>query len=644
MLDFTIGVVATLIFIAIPSYFLSSFSIFRGRSMIERLYFGFILNTAIFIVVGFILSCFKMFMSFSLLVFLILYNLLSIIIIRYFTGGTRNRKTVLIPTIKKGINKTSIILISIFILTMLICYVYIQLSPTPIGYDRGQHFGRSVYLITHHTLETTHPGTNYNPFYFQGANLILSAFVILTTAFSKQTLTTQIQDFSLLIGLSRMFKFYFAFLISMNVFAIYFISNHIYKNKKLSMLSLLIFVSLCGFGIANVGSIGTILGFLFLSIFFIYFDVWITGNGNLKKFDYAFLFLIIEATILTHIISAVFLMLLSIFILSWKITKKEMEINNIPKIFLFILFCYLFHLIFLYIFSPQLLNGILEEVFRKLTYESSLTGFLPNVISNEGYFTKNLNVLSNIGIILLLASCFSVIGFLFDMKYKHSMTIPLTISSLLFVSVPILPFVKPMNYLVFPISIFGGLGLFHTLKSVEKHNIQILCIVLIYVVGVIFSINNIFSYGIDKLYYDFDAYEEAYNLSVWFNEELDSSYVILFPGSGALAYLINSLSNNKILFAEPRYPDIPSYGETSKLYKIYPTNVGVFDFSGISNIERRDIINKYNISVIVEKNSIKSDIESLKSYYSIKVYNPTPSYWVILLSDKGNKNENTTDK
>ena len=639
MLDLAIGVVATLIFIAIPSYFLSGLSIFHRYSVIERLYFGFILSMAIFTLLGFILSCFKMFMPIWILVFLIVCNLL--IAAKYFVGRTGNGKTAPFHSIKKGMNKTSIIVISIFIVTMLICCVYVQLSPTPIGYDRGQHFGRSVYLITHHTLETTHPGTNYNPFYFQGANTVLSTFVVLTTAFSKQTMSIQIQDFGSLTDLSTTFKFYFMFLISLNIFSIYFISNHIYKNGKVNILSLLIFVSLCGFGIANTGSIGTVVGFLFLSIFFIYFDVWISSNDNFKKIDYTFLFLIIVAIFLTHVISAVFLMLLSILMLLWKIIKKEMEINNIPKIFFFMLFCSLFYLIFLYFFAPQLLNGIFEEIFRKLTYESSLIDYLPSEINNEGYFTKNLNVLSNIGIVLLFILFFSAIGLLIDIKYKYSITIPLTISSLLFAFVPILPLVKPMTYLIFPVSILGGLGLFHIFKIFEKYNVRIACIVLIFVVGVVLSTNNVFYYGTDKLYYDIDAYRDSYDLSVWFNEELDSSCVILFPDSGAPAYLIYSLSNNKILFAEPRYSDVPSYEETSKMFKIYPTNVGVFDFSGISNTEKYDIINKYNISVIIETNRIKVDTKFLEIYYSIKIYHPAPSYWMIAIGDK---NENTTDK
>ena len=139
----------------------------------------------------------------------------------------------------------------------------------------------------------------------------------------------------------------------------------------------------------------------------------------------------------------------------------------------------------------------------------------------------------------------------------------------------------------------------------------------------------------NKLYYNNYTYGEAYDLSVWLNDNLESSNVILYPGSGASAHLINALSNNNIIFAEPRYPDVHEYIDTSKVYSTYPTNIGIFNYNMISGQDRHNALTKYNISVIVETNDIKTNIDQLKHYYpKMLIYSPTQYYNVILLGDE----------
>lgn len=632
MLTFIFGAIISLILFIIPGYLLSAFSSFRNDSTIERVYFGLVLSMAISILIGFILSYFKTFTPFWILVFLVIYNIFSIMLyLRYSKYSKINYNN--------DRNYISIIIL-LFILTLLISFVYIQLSPFPIGHDRGVHFGRSIFLLNYHTLLTTHPGTNYNPFYFAGPNIILSTFIGSNALFSNLSPTIRIYDFNSLVDLSAMFKFFFALLVSLTVLGIYFISNAIYKNKKISILSSLIFVSLSGFDIVNFGSIGTILSFIFLSVFFVYLFSFLESNLH-SNVDYLFFSLIIIAIIFTHIIGVTFMVVLLIFVFCWKVFKKEMKIKQLQRVLTFMTISILFSLLFLSLFHPLLKQGIIDMIIRRMNSTSEINVFSPVGVSFIEYFTQSFNMLLNIEVVMPILLVFSVIGFLVDIKKKTSIVIPFAFSSVLFAFIPILSFVRPQPYLAYPLSILGGLGLFYVLRFIMKGKNQILAIIFIFtIIGVVSSTNNVFESGSSRLYSNYDTYKETYDLSAWLNKELDSPHTILFPSSGASAYLLNSLSHNKILFAEPRYPDTPSYQETSKVYPIFRTSKGVFNYRDISSKERCNILNKYNISVIIETKTHKSDIESFKLCYSkIEVYNPTSSYWVIIL---GKKNEKQT--
>lgn len=625
MLTFIFGAITSLILFIIPGYLLSTFSSFRNNSTIERVYFGFVLNMAIFILIGFILSYLKIFTPFWILVFLVIYTIFSIMLyLKYSKYSKINYNNDRSHISKK-------IMILFFILALLISFVYTQLSPFPIGHDRGVHFGRSIFLLHHRTLPTTHPGTNYAPFYFQGPNIILSTFIGSNAFFSNLSPTIRIYEFNLLMDLSTMFKFFFALLVSLTVLGIYFISNTIYKNKKISILSSLIFVSLSGFDIADVGSIGTILAFIFLSVFFVYLFSFLESDLH-SNVDYLFFSLIIIAIIFTHIIGVTFMAVLLISVFCWKVFKKELKIKQLQRVLTFMTISILFSLLFLSLFHPTLKQGIIDMIIRRMNSTSEINAFSPIGVSFIEYFTKSFNMLLNIEVVMPIILVFSI-GFLVDIKKKASIMIPFALSSALFAFIPILSFVRPQSYLIYPLCILGGLGLFYVLRFIMKGKNQLLVIIFIFtIIGVVSSTNNVFENGLSRLYYNYDTYKETYNLSAWLNKELDSPHTILFPGSGASAYLLNSLSHNKILFAEPRYPDMPSYQETSKVYTMFRTNIGVFDYRNISSEERCNILNKYNISVIIETKIHKSDIESFKLCYSkVEVYHPTSSYWVIIL-------------
>lgn len=629
MLTLILGTIVTLTLFTIPGYLLSAFSSFCNDSIIERVYFGYILSMAVSILFGLILSYLRSFTPFWILTFVIAYNISSIIL--YIKFKTNNKRTFTNNYIICQFDRKTGIMISLFILTLLICFIYIQLSPFPLGWDRGKHFGRSVVTLNHHTLETAHPGTNYNPFYFQGLNVIISIFIGTNEFLSNLNPTVIIHHFDSLINLSAMFKFFFALLLSLTVFGIYFVSNHTYKNEKIAILSSTVFISLLGFGIADTPSIGVCIVFLFLSVFFVYVNF--LGKSDFNKADWLFISLIITSIIFTHIIGVAFMILFSIITLCCRFTKKEWGTKELQKILALMAISGLFSLLFLSLFYPSLMQGILDEINRK-----GLTSVSSNETAFMNYSTQNLNILLNMGIVLFVPLVLSVVAVF--LEKKRSVAIYLALTSLLFVLFPILPFVKPQWYIIYPISILGGVGLFHIVVRVKtrlKNKNRFWMFIFVYLIlGATLSTSNVYALGMDRLrWYNYDRYKEVYDLSVWLNNELDSSHTILFPESGPFAYLLTALSHQKILFAEPRFPDIPSFQETSKVYLKYPTSVGEFNYVNVSSEKRYHILDKYNISVIIETSKIKADIDALKLRYSAAVlfnwYHPTPSYWVIIL-------------
>lgn len=636
-----VSILLVITLIVIPSYLLSSFSPFvRYSSIIERIFFGLVLTMSVFILVGFILSYFNMFKPFHALILLIAYNI--IIFVLYFKYYNENMDSIKLKS--KKIDKVNIAMLFLFIVIIFIFFIHTQSSPFLPGYDQGKHFGRTVYVINNHHLPTYYLGTNYNPFYFEGPNIILSTLVEASTALSNLNPNIEIYDFNFLIDLGYTFKLFFVFLLSLNLFAIYFISNRIYNNKKINLMSMLIFVTICGISISIAGSIGTILGIIFLSVFIIYLNAFLENHIN--KVDYIFLFLIIAAIIFTHVNAIALMCILTIFIAFWKYIKRELKIKNLMKTLIFVLSCAIISIIFLFFLNGPLFYGIIEEVIRKTTQENNIYSRILDSTTISEYFSQNVSYLLIRKETIFISSFFFIFGFFVDIKYKQSLAIPIAFSSFAFVIFPISPFLKIMDFLLYPISIMGGLGLFFVFKKIKenisfdkitKKILVITIISLIAICGIISSSSISLEQGINRArYYDCNTYKEAYDLVNWLNKNLDSSHILLFPGSGPSAYIVDAFSSNKVLFAEPRFSDLPSFQETSKIYLKYPTDKGIFDFSNITAEEKHNILIKYKISAIVTKiDNIDVDIESIKVYYSkVEIYQPTLSYCVIIVGDK----------
>lgn len=72
--------------------------------------------------------------------------------------------------------------------------------------------------------------------------------------------------------------------------------------------------------------------------------------------------------------------------------------------------------------------------------------------------------------------------------------------------------------------------------------------------------------------------------------------------------------------------------EISKIYLSFPTSNRIYDYTNMSISERYEIIDKYNISIIIQTNVV-TDLKSLELYANVKLYQPTPSYEVIVLGE-----------
>jgi len=629
VLIFIFGTIITLILFTVPGYLLSVFSSFRDHSTLERIYFGYIVSMAVFVISGFILSFFRNFTPFWIFLFLILYNIASLTLYLKYSKIVYGNKH--IPNKNNHrFNLKTFLNVSLFFSTLLICLIYIWPSPFPIGWDRGKHFGRTVFTLNHGMLEMTDPGTDYNPFYFQGLNLIISTLTGASVAFSSLAF----DNFSFLVDLSLIFNVFLAWLVSLTVLGIYFLSNNTFRNEKIATLSSIIFISLSGFGFADTPSIGVCVTFLFLSVFFVYLPL-VMEKIDINKTDWLFLFLITISIIFMHIIGIAFMILFSTILLCFKFYKREWSKEQIKKFLAVIGISGLFSFLFLLILYPVFVRGVADEIIRK----GSTSGFSSELVLIS-YFSQNIKILQGIGVILFVPLLLSLVTFIWQKKKLSSVVISLAFTSLLFILIPILPFTKPEWYIVYPISTLGGAGIFYVFTLLEaktKIKNKVWTVIFIYlIIGSVLSASNVYAVSIARVkWYRYDYYNEVYDLSTWLNSKLETPRTILFPQSGPFAYLLNALSQHKILFAEPRFPDIPSFQETARIYLKYPTSAGEFNFLNVSSEERYNIINKYNISVIVETDKIKADINSLKLYYSTAVlfnwYHPTPSYWVIIL-------------
>jgi len=449
---------------------------------------------------------------------------------------------------------------------------------------------------------------------------------ILAVSIGTGELDFPLTDFENYVHYAEAFNLIFSLLISLGILAVYTLGKRFYSNAKIGVLSSLSFLLIMGIGIASLGSIGTNVGFLFIVMLLIGLVQWKAGKP--RWCDYFFLILLIMVILLIHIIAAVFMICLIVVIICWEMMRER---NLRPRKILMdsslVVLGLVIWLLFMALFAPDLLNGIIDEVIRKQT-ES--TFIMAASSSSLDFFSENVNLMIR-NPLLIMVIPLSIIGLAKDAREVKSYMIPFTMVSFAFALIPILPFIKTMSYIGFPIAVLAGLGIFHMMKKTNTLMVfSIIC--LLVMASMTISINHLKEESSSRMYYDYSTYEDAFYLSEWLNANFGESYTVVFPDSGAYGHVLNAFAKGKVLIAEPRYPDLPAYTECAKLYTIFPTSKEIYDFTNISGESKYVITRDYGITILIETNTYKVDIDKLLPYYEdLQVVSFSDRIGIILL-------------
>jgi hypothetical protein len=580
--NLVLGIITTIILISFPGYIFISLLKTKTKSFLLNYFMGLMAVFSFLIIEGFILSYFNLF-KFNLLISSIIFlNLIS------FSFLIKKKQR-----LSLHMNNQEKVIVIMFILMIVVGLVYSLNSNLPIGFDRGKHFGMSVFLANNHHLSSTVEGTNYNPFYFQGQNILL-------TFLTRTSLMYGPQDFNSIDSIkmySLIFKFYFNFIVALSILALYFLAKSLYRDQNLILFCCFSFL-IFSFSLIKTGSIGVVLAFIYVIIFLSLLNhlAQKVKNKNKKGLRgiYSLLVLILFMIMLIHVIGFFVVLVFSIMLALISLKKREGRFNFFKTIFLIFVLSGILYSIFLIIFKQELFFGIFQEIVRKKFGTTNIGESVTMISYIAGYFKKNL---SNIGLMMLVTSPLIILGFITLIIKKRFKVILFFMSVVLFILFPILGLPKTTIYLIYPLSIFLGNGIYYLNKKFNRGKILTIFIIFLLVTISFFQVTKIDNYSKSKLYVVEEDYFNSLNLIKTLNNKKIGGN-ILFYSSGEVAYFINGLSNHKILFADPRYPDLPQSIELSRLYNEYSTKYEVYS-SQITPNEFNEIILKNNLSLII---------------------------------------------
>ena len=630
MITAAISLVLVFIIMILPGYLLVNFLSLRTLDRIERVFYGAIISMTLLMICGFILSNFGLMTPPYIIALLFIYLFAVIFIhMKYGQGhkGDGNRSPGMfgffsLRAIRK-LGKVEITLILMFIVALLLCSVYSQQSQFPTGYDRGNHFGDSLFIANNGYMPDTHPGSNYDPFYYQGPNILMSIISISSVSISTLDLSPIMSDSNNYLLYAQTFNFLFSIFISLGVLAVYVLGKRLFKDWKCGVFASFFFVALMGFGIADLGSIGTNLGFIFISVLLV---MLITLREEKMKIPDAILIIVlVMAILLTHIIATSFTLFLLLLVILWDVVKGRFKIRRTALDLTIVVIGIVTWLIFMLAFAPDLFYGILEEIMRKQA-ETVSSVSISTSASTIDFFETNLDSILNNPLVLIALPLF-ILGMVYDLMRHRSYIIPLALASFMFALTPILPFIKTMSYLIFPIAILAGIGLIVITKGRRKE-IGTVLVCLLITVSLSISVQYLDTVSSSKQYYDEDTYQRVLDLSEWLNEEAESSYTVVFPDSGGPGHTLNALAEGKVLFAEPRYTDLPSFVQCAMLYLEYPTSQKIYNYTEVPAEDKYNITISYGINIIIENSVYQADVEKLRIYY--------PDLWVLNYSESMN--------
>lgn len=610
--------IGALLFFLIPGYLFAAQIPFKQKSIIRDIYLGFCISSSISIFAGFILSRLDIFKGYCVFIYFVLFLLLSATLYVYRKRRLREYQN------KNRIFYNDIFLFTsvflIFILIFYLCHFFEHYSDFPVGWDRGHHYGRMLYLVNNNHLPLFEPGTLYKPFYFQGFNITISSFTQLTSPFTELSIA----------GLSESFTFFSSVLIAFYPIAIYSVTLHLFVNNKIALLASISFIPIAGREFISAGPLGENLGIILLGGMTIIGIDLIKHRCTTNRINQVLFLLFIGAIALTHIIAITFAILTLVLISLWALVKREINVKECALFYLQIVICILITVIFLYFTNPNLAHGIINEVARKSAEPGP--GWLSSSLGS--YLLDSLQTtLANLkdAFSPLLAPLFAI-GIIVYTRTNKGYLIPIFLSSLFLVFIPILPFNRPSYLLVYPSTLFSGLGLYYLFIYLKKQEIYrylliILALFSIITIGILDSFDRANYWGEKRTeYWPQDEYDQSFQLVEWIGQNIDSSSIIACPDSSPLGYLITASIDNTVYFADPKWLDIPIYQEIALVYD-----------KEASKIERKEIIEKYEIATIivtVYSEKYVEIIEIIKNEYpSSSIYQPTSLHTVITLHE-----------
>ena len=205
----------------------------------------------------------------------------------------------------------------------------------------------------------------------------------------------------------------------------------------------------------------------------------------------------------------------------------------------------------------------------------------------------------------------ALVGLVYLWRSKNLPIIILTAISSIYILIPLFNFPRAIYYMMVPISLLAGMGLWRILQMSKNFRITgsrlsarvtsiipILLIIMVFSPTMVIQFNSVSDPGQFRDYSELD--EDLFHplgVSHWALENISPDRTIAFPNAGAVGRVFSTMIENKVYFAERRYSDLPQYRDIAAIYAGYPT----YDTNLKYTFEERlQIIEDYNISVIIE--------------------------------------------
>ncbi|MDF1539396.1 MAG: hypothetical protein P1Q69_10900 [Candidatus Thorarchaeota archaeon] len=407
------------------------------------------------------------------------------------------------------------------------------------------------------------------------------------------------------------FELVWAFFVCLWPIAVYVLARRFTKNSKIAALSSALTLTIAGTELALLGSVGTSFGYLLAMVIFLLVilrsEEVITGT----KVS-AIIILLIGVLLTIHLLPIVFTAILLgmyyfVSLIFRRLTFKEFMARAIETGL-----GGLAGFGILFFFEYSLLIGIFDEIARKSSGSGESVSAVESYLN---YLVPQIDGISSVidPIIIPLV----LVGAVYLWRSRNWPILMLTGFSLLYIFIPLFTFPRAIYYIMVPMTILAGIGFFHILQMIKTFSItkstfsgKITPIVQFLIVIMVFSPTLVIQYYSVEEPDTFRAYSELdeelfhpLGVAHWVLENVTRDRVIAYPSAGAAGRVFSTIVENKVYFAERRYSDLRQYQDIAGIYGgYYAIDVGevIYPFE-----ERLQIIERYNISVIIEGYSFR---------------------------------------